>query len=1803
MEEFIVLLLKVQNLEKILVAGCRRRRRPPPTPHDPYETPEGALYIGYIPKGKEYLYTQEELNMFKLLEGVYFNSSNANQNSFSSDSNTQVPNGDPYAESPAMNVTTEQGSLSDNLTISPDNSYELNVINANATKPTNFSDFGERAFNAQIAAIPQNAAGAKRAVSFSQIKVLDLISEGEIEGLVDGEYKFTTPADGKGIGYTSFTKEPYKEAGGVKYLQSIFLNKVPIVDKDGLFNFQQVEVNVTNGSPEGDQNGIAVSIPNQIKGITDTPLTVVRTIGERLRGPNRKTGAPQNERDINHFSKYYKIINPNCDGVRINIRFDSFQLRNIKGGKFEPVARGAGYQDAVPISVSFAASFRKIFANSVPEKYCVPFRFTVTAKLVYGFIYEFRMPFHKTKNDLQNPDFLGYEIKITRLTEDAFTNNIQSKTTIDSITEIYHQKFTYPNSAVVSAKFSSEFFTQIPDRLYDVRLLKVKVPSNYDPILKKYDGDWDGAFKEQKLWTDNPAWCYYDLLTNKRYGLGDYISEDDVDKWTIYELAKYCDELVSDGEGGFEPRYVSNLRITEATDSYNALQNFSSIFRGFTYYMGGSILCTFDAKRDPIYTFTNANVKDGGFSYQGSAAQGRANSVLVRYNDQNNLFQPAIEYIEDPVSIKRNGYIKKDINAFGCTKKSYALRYGKWMMETENTELETLNFTAGLEGMLLRPGDVINISDRNRYARRLGGKVFEIINSESSASVTLDNVTPLSGNTSYNFTLVTPTYNLDQTIIVTGKATAGSKTFVSTGESGGLSSHFASGIRKPHLQSKTFTANPDTISIVTGFDGAERTKIVFNSKFDQTDSIVSGVYPFFISSNSSGDPIEAKQYRIISIKEENRNEFSINCLEVSSEKYDKVDSGQAFITPIALPNKPDLELTESKLKTLEGVDTLSIKYQIISPAGGTHKGYVIFIKEGTTWENNDFANNELNNAPPLPEYLVDSFSFEGLEDPAPRYYIPSSPTTYHFRVYTRNSRGNVCPVPASGSILFTSTQSTTKLFSVNSLVTMDQTFLASSFQSEAANEAASNQKNIDTTTGSLKAGSKIQIGPNYTSFYGESGVNELVVLAKEPRVSWQLGLPNFRTNDDEGDINVITEIKNTTFRISAREPSSSNLPSKFIYFEITGLTNSEAGTQEALSAKISYILNRSGIVRDSSFARVNGLYPEATNYKFPTVSQLRQSNPYYKDFISDSFSGKKGPFRNYDIVVEAIDESGNTSAGYNIYNREPVSTSTLKWNTSNVNSQGYDILEIRNPRPEQTIFTPSFRFKDAQFNFLADKSANDYFEENPQKNIDKNFPTLKILGANNNNPTLCLTKQFLTLDGNLSLEIIRDSRGFTEFEEMIDYRDSVAAIVLFSNKWFNVNTIKTGAHVNFQPSAFEEETYAYEAYTEHKPKGSKINRQTATNDNFYKGANLTDFSTSYTSQVQAKFIDLRPSPFSVDKTFSMKLGITEESYISIAFLDEIDVDTDDINNADNFNLEVLKKSKSYNFSPAVLIPVQGKASKEAGFRAYGLFRMKCRTVKPTDFPALYGATKLYDSNELLTISSTQSGPGAQQAGEYPQVLSPIGHVTGGGSVTTGRRRRRRHHPYSLFTPQGTFYYPQSISLEIFSFGISSSFSVLRIIDKGKDIAFEIILDLNEPIPVNNRIIMGTLSKSSRLVEDTKLAVIVPIPNLFTDHGFGAASEGKLNDHQFRSLYKMVRQPDGSDIWEQNAGFFTLVSNGLADGDHVTSVDKIIIGQNFSAIGGGYYGNLTIASPKHSEDFSKDNSISSSETEAVKYNKN
>lgn len=334
-----------------------------------------------------------------------------------------------------------------------------------------------------------------------------------------------------------------------------------------------------------------------------------------------------------------------------------------------------------------------------------------------------------------------FTITVKRLTADSKSQRLQNGTHWISYTEIIDTKLSYPNMALIGIKTDSRYNPNFPN----VNLLLygrlVKVPSTYNPETRTYaPGIWRGDWKEE--WTDNPAWIFYDLVTNSLAGLGKRIGEYGLDKFQLYQIAKYCDELVDDGYGGKEPRMVSNLWITEQRDAYNVLSDMASVFRSIAVWNGTQFSAIQDRTSDPVCLYTQSNVVDGKFSRQFAAGKTIFTAVEVEYADERNFYQKAVEYVADDLMIARYGYNVKKITAYGCTSRGQAHRYGKWVLETSRLEQCTITFVVGRQGLLHLPGDIIEIADNDFAGKTLGGRVVAI----NGKTVTLDQSVEITGN-------------------------------------------------------------------------------------------------------------------------------------------------------------------------------------------------------------------------------------------------------------------------------------------------------------------------------------------------------------------------------------------------------------------------------------------------------------------------------------------------------------------------------------------------------------------------------------------------------------------------------------------------------------------------------------------------------------------------------------------------------------------------------------------------------------------------------------------------------------------------------------------------------------------------------------------------------------------------------------------------------------------------------------------------------------------------------------------------
>ena len=338
-----------------------------------------------------------------------------------------------------------------------------------------------------------------------------------------------------------------------------------------------------------------------------------------------------------------------------------------------------------------------------------------------------------------------FTIKVERLTADSNSQRLQNNTVWSSYTEVIDTEFTYPNTALIGVKFDSEYFWNIPNRTYDLLGIKVKIPSNYNPRTRQYSGVWDGTFKVD--WTDNPAWVLFDIVTNKRYGLGNRLGEFGADKWTLYQVAQYCDQLVPDGFGGREPRFTCNAWLTEQRSAYDVINDICSIFRAMPVWNGQQLTVVMDRPADPVWTYTNANVENGEFNYTFSAKKARHNAIQVEYADKDNSYERAIEYVSDDESIRRNGLNVKKITAFGCTSRGQAHRTGLWLLQTEKLETKTVTFTVGAEGLMHIPGDIIKVADTYYAGTNIGGRVLAV----DGKKVTLDREISISGNSYFSY--------------------------------------------------------------------------------------------------------------------------------------------------------------------------------------------------------------------------------------------------------------------------------------------------------------------------------------------------------------------------------------------------------------------------------------------------------------------------------------------------------------------------------------------------------------------------------------------------------------------------------------------------------------------------------------------------------------------------------------------------------------------------------------------------------------------------------------------------------------------------------------------------------------------------------------------------------------------------------------------------------------------------------------------------------------------------------------------
>ncbi len=845
--------------------------------------------------------------------------------------------------------------------------------------------------------------------SRSTIRTVDLLSEGEIEGIVSGEWIPTGDTQEGQIGWTTGEFKPYASTQPESWLRSIYLNDTPVVNTNGYYNFQAVEAAIAPGTVSGITSGEAWY------GTTD-PVEKTRTISERLRGPD--TG--QNEaQDFHYYPKTYRFFNDNLQSVRVNIKIPALTYTkvasdpNLTQGTWpdEEVGQVRGSQ------LVFKYRYRPIYKDKLGNSdlsvnrqwYGVggagnnqstgkPLTSAIRGLIRSPYIHDYTI---NLDQDLVNDKLTGWEIEVVRTTLDSIESHIVNQSFVENITEISNDTLAYPSSAIASLKFDAEYFSQVPNRSYDLKLLKVKVPTGYDPDSRQYNFDgalagdiWDGTFQDDKKWTDNPAWIFYDLITNKRYGVGKFLGDVQVDKWTLYEIAKFCDQLVSDGQGGYEPRFTCNVLINTREEAFKVIKDFASVFRAIAYYGFGRVNISCDKPRDEIALYNNANVVDGNFTYSSTTKQSIPTVCYVRYNDRDNMYKPAVEYVENTEGIRKYGVVEKEVTAFACTSRSQAIRMGRWILSTEIEQTETVSFATGPEAMLLRPGDIIRVTDQNRSEENLAGRTV----SGASQSIILDRSVSLDSSSNYSLTLTTPTYFYDESIV---DISAQSE---------------QSSFRNSHVQ--TFDFSPSTAGITVSNVAISGSSEVSGTKISYTSDMFSSVGKDIVNESTWSivklDQKSNNLYSVVSTKENSNNlVFNVEAMLHNEDKYGYLESGIIYsyvkspqnIT--AAPPAPSAVVT-SVLDHPDSPfgDTKRIKIKVDTPSTlGTTIGYKIFVKSGTSWTSSLIGATSI----PKNEHLFDTVYLTDVNESGDPYtfYIPADNGDYIVRVFAINSVGTL----------------------------------------------------------------------------------------------------------------------------------------------------------------------------------------------------------------------------------------------------------------------------------------------------------------------------------------------------------------------------------------------------------------------------------------------------------------------------------------------------------------------------------------------------------------------------------------------------------------------------------------------------------------------------------------------------------------------------------------------------------------------------------------------------------------------------
>lgn len=466
--------------------------------------------------------------------------------------------------------------------------------------------------------------------------------------------------------------------GPVGGMSGFLLNGTPVVDADGNPNIHGVEVQWRAGTqtqePLEDFPFVEKEIPVNVEVKKSTPI--LRTISDQ-----------------------------ETDRVRFTLGVSALVSQDDKGNQYDATVE-------MLIEVNDGSGWTHAETAKITGK--------ISGQYLESYI-------------IDAPKKKPFQIRVSRLTDDSKSDLLKNGTVWASYTEITDAKFSYPNSAVVGMKIDKSQYGDTPNRTYHIKGMIIQVPDNYDPESRTYTGIWTGRFKP--AWSNNPAWVFYDLVTNERYGIGEMIGSFGVDKFALYAIARYCDELVDDGFGNKEPRFTFNAYITSQRKAKEVIDDLASVFRGMPLWDGQQLTCFQDRPSDPVWTYTNSNVIDGKFKYTSTAKSARHNAIEVSRVNPSNGWSEEREFIQDDDLIQRFGGVNvKKVTAFGCTSRGQAHRVGKWILQTEKLEKDSVTFSTGREGINCISGDIIEVADDSFAGVKVGGRVLSV----NGSTITID---------------------------------------------------------------------------------------------------------------------------------------------------------------------------------------------------------------------------------------------------------------------------------------------------------------------------------------------------------------------------------------------------------------------------------------------------------------------------------------------------------------------------------------------------------------------------------------------------------------------------------------------------------------------------------------------------------------------------------------------------------------------------------------------------------------------------------------------------------------------------------------------------------------------------------------------------------------------------------------------------------------------------------------------------------------------------------------------------------